>query len=102
MFELERRLGLMTRDQARGRLRDAVRYGRILKPDHCTRCSNKTERRLLHGHHVNGYDKPLDVEWICVSCHNIVDRAALVENGHRMKANLIPNAAMVYGRRKGR
>ena len=90
----------MTKDQARGRLRDAVRYGRIVKPKRCSRCGAETEARMLHGHHAKGYDRPLDVEWLCIKCHNAEDRDARVANGHRMRANLIPNAYLIFGKQK--
>ncbi len=78
------------KDTARNKLRDAVRRGRIKKPTHCSICRRLTEARLLHGHHED-YDKPLEVKWICVHCHNILDRDKLVATGHRMAGNLLNN-----------
>lgn len=83
----------MTKDQARCRLRDAVRYKRISKPETCSRCNRKTEARLLHGHHFKGYEFPLEVEWLCVHCHNEADKPAIVANGFKMRNNLIPGAS---------
>ena len=42
-----------------------VRYKKIIKPELCEGCMQKTE---LHGHHFD-YDKPLEVKWLCLSCH---------------------------------
>jgi hypothetical protein len=51
---------------ARMALGNAVRDGRVLKPDACERCTRTGF--VLHGHHED-YSKPLDVNWLCVDCH---------------------------------
>ena len=48
------------------RLGNAVKSGKIVKPDACSVCGN-TQRRI-HGHHYD-YSKPLDVIWVCPPCH---------------------------------
>lgn len=55
---------------ARGMLDNAVRDKRIIKPEICSVCGDKTK---LHGHHEDYY-KPLDVIWVCVSCHGKLHR----------------------------
>jgi len=47
-------------------LGNAVRDGRVEKPDTCERCGKKPKR--LEGHHED-YAKPLEVTWFCRSCH---------------------------------
>jgi ribosomal protein S27AE len=58
------------KESARRELRQAVRDGRITKPDQCSSCGSAS---VIHGHH-HDYSRPLDVEWLCGSCHAIRHR----------------------------
>jgi len=49
---------------------DAVRRGRLLKPDKCTQCGDG--RFVLHAHHED-YSRKLDVQWLCPKCHKVAD-----------------------------
>jgi hypothetical protein len=51
--------------QARGIMYRALKAGRITRPDHCETCR---EVKPLHGHH-DDYAAPLDVRWLCTTCH---------------------------------
>lgn len=51
---------------ARRRLNDAIRKGRIKKPICCEHCGLMEK---LHGHHED-YSKPLEVIWLCPTCHS--------------------------------
>jgi hypothetical protein len=53
---------------ASANLRYAVAMGRVVKPDACEICNR---RRSLQGHHRD-YSKPLEVQWLCVSCHRLI------------------------------
>lgn len=45
----------------------AVKDGKLIKPLKCLRC--QAETRLL-AHHLD-YSKPLEVVWLCSSCHRL-------------------------------
>lgn len=55
----------LTRQQVRNRFRHALKTGRVDRPDACERCGIKG---YVDGHH-HDYTKPLEVEWLCPSCH---------------------------------
>lgn len=44
---------------------NAVRNGALIKPNNCSVCGS-TEK--IEGHH-DDYTKPLEVRWLCESCH---------------------------------
>ena len=58
------------KERARGRVRDAIRHGKLVKPTKCERCDNETPAHLLDGHH-HDYAKPLEIKWLCRSCHGM-------------------------------
>jgi hypothetical protein len=88
-----------TADEARARVRRAVRNGVLVKPDACERCGrDASESRPygLHGHHHNGYDEPhvLDVQWVCASCHAHIHGNACLTPEERLE--LSRRAALAY------
>lgn len=44
----------------------AIRAGTFTRPDNCPRCFR--DDVIIQAHHYD-YDKPLDVDWLCPSCH---------------------------------
>ena len=53
------------RMEARAVLREAIRRGKIIRPSICEECGRVTR---LSGHHSD-YTQPLEVIWLCSSCH---------------------------------
>jgi len=57
-------------DKARARVlvQQAVRSGKIVKPNYCTTCGVLLPKNKILGHHSD-YSKPLKVGWFCHQCH---------------------------------
>lgn len=49
--------------KAKGKVRDAIKYGKLIKKG-CEVCGNKK----TEAHHQD-YNKPLEVVWLCKKCH---------------------------------
>lgn len=49
-------------------VRQAVKLGKLKKPIYCRCCGRN---KPLQGHHKD-YSKPLDVIWLCASCHGFL------------------------------
>lgn len=58
------------RYKAHNLLSNAVRGSRVIKPILCETCRKE---KPLEGHH-DDYNKPLDVRWLCKSCHRCLHR----------------------------
>ncbi len=52
--------------QAYGEVQKAKKAGLIVTPSACSRCG--TTEKAIHGHH-DDYAKPLDLIYLCTSCH---------------------------------
>jgi len=50
---------------AHDRVAKAVAKGKLTVPERCEKCNKK---RFLEAHHED-YTKPLEVQWLCQSCH---------------------------------
>jgi len=55
--------------RARYLLAKAIQLGTSVRPDYCAKCGSQGR---IEGHHGQGYDKPLIVDWLCVACHHAV------------------------------
>ena len=76
--DLHRQLRDEQRLTAHNVLNKAVAAGTVVRPSACELCGRKPERQSsagtapsrhpLSGHHEN-YGKPLEVIWLCMSCH---------------------------------
>lgn len=51
--------------RAHNALKRAVERGDLVRPSECPACG---KRDRIHAHHAD-YSKPLDVEWLCATCH---------------------------------
>jgi ribosomal protein S27AE len=56
----------MVRRIAYYQVRLALESGELVKPEFCSRCGKHSE--FVDAHHAD-YAEPLNVEWLCVSCH---------------------------------
>lgn len=69
------------RDAARSLLSQAIKTGKLLRPAACQWCGsspppNARGASAIHGHHHRGYSDPLDVIWLCNTCHMDADAGA--------------------------
>jgi hypothetical protein len=60
------------RHRARNRVYQAIKDGRLVRPDTCEHCG-ATGVPIEASHDEYTYDKALDVEWLCRSCHRRKD-----------------------------
>jgi hypothetical protein len=68
-YERQRRLGNKVQVRAHNKVRKAIVAGRLVKPVDCSRCGRGDLR--IEAHHHKGYEFPLDVTWLCKSCHRM-------------------------------
>lgn len=74
--EKERRQKMTTQRQAMGLVAYALKTGKLTRATICETCgvkpaANKNKATII-GHHWQGYDKPLNVLWVCQSCNNLL------------------------------
>lgn len=50
---------------------NALNRGDLVRPSHCDHCGDGASK--IQAHH-DDYSKPLDVAWLCVTCHNTITR----------------------------
>lgn len=69
----------------------AKNTGALISPAECDLCQvqvaalrlrlSKPGREILHAHHWRGYSEPLDVWWVCPSCHKRLRDRHLAHDG---------------------
>lgn len=64
-YHSEYRKGNKEKRKAQDILNGAIRSGSMVRGSRCSRCNKETN---VDAHH-DDYDKPLDVRWLCRSCH---------------------------------
>lgn len=62
-----------THDNAYAATKAALKVGRLTRPHVCSGCGCSDEERRIEAHHAD-YSRPLDVIWLCTSCHRYVDQ----------------------------
>ena len=53
---------------ARGKISRAIKAGKLERPLNCSNCGGV---RKISAHHQD-YSKPLEVKWLCSSCHKLI------------------------------
>ena len=66
-YQKRRRLENPEKYKANYMISNALRGGRLLKPEVCAHCSTATSR--IEAHHPD-YSRPLEVVWLCSQCHS--------------------------------
>lgn len=64
------------RIRARRMVRQAIKKGTLVRPLVCEDCGG-TSKHVIQAHHED-YDKPLDVRWLCTTCHRIADKSCTI------------------------
>jgi hypothetical protein len=68
----------------------AIKDGVLIEPDVCSVCGWPGWPIKLVPHH-NDYTKPLDIEWLCRSCHQVLHRILRPRRkGYKKKFSKIP------------
>ncbi len=55
-------------NRAKGKVRYAIAKGLLIRPNVCSNCGRKGR---INAHHED-YDKPLQVDWLCETCHRLL------------------------------
>lgn len=70
---LLKKIGRYSHKPAQMLVRSALKNGTLIRPNNCETCGKKPKpfrdgRSGINAHH-NDYNKPLDVTWLCATCH---------------------------------
>jgi hypothetical protein len=69
-YNRKRRLLYPERYEAHTKVNNAIRDGKLDRPDRCSSCNKKGK---VMGHH-HDYSKPFEVVWLCQPCHKQLHR----------------------------
>ena len=57
------------KQNARIKVQQAILQGKLVRPHICCMCH--IENKKIQGHHKD-YSKPLEVKWLCITCHSSI------------------------------
>lgn len=60
---------------------EAIRTAKLVKPSKCSCCNLEKE---VQAHHED-YEKPLQIIWLCSTCHSNLHKQKRIENGFQYK-----------------
>lgn len=84
---------LKEKKRAHNLLATAVGNGVVIRSDTCEHCRfTPRDRTLIQGHH-DDYSKPLEVRWLCTSCHVRLHRG-LPMIGNPMRGHPVADLAV--------
>lgn len=63
---------------AKAKVERAVRKGKLVRPDECSICA---KTGWIVAHHPD-YTKPLEVQWVCNSCHRKIHLGIEITSSH--------------------
>lgn len=66
----------------------AVQSKKIIRPNRCSKCNKSSSLGIIQAHHSD-YSKPLDVIWLCCTCHRGAHRKKFCIHGHKLDAENI-------------
>lgn len=67
------------KQNARVSVRRAILSGNLVKPNYCSACLNDCRP---HAHHRD-YSKPLEVIWLCLSCHRAEHKSLVLTGANK-------------------
>lgn len=60
---------------------EAIKSGKLKKPLKCSKCNHKKD---VQAHHED-YNKPLDIIWLCPTCHSALHKEKRIKSGFQYK-----------------
>ena len=92
--------GVNAIDAAQNKLEQAIKYGRIARPDVCEKCGQtqqfKDGRTGIQAHHYD-YEKPLDVIWLCQKCHHNLHKDVYLSTRKEVSVEAAPSITVLSG-----